>query len=136
MRERPSRGLLDTSVVIDLPRLDPERLPDEFALSAITLAELAAGPHAAADPEERARRQERLQWVEANLDVLPFDEGAARSYGRICAAVHASGPTTRGARTADLMIAAVAAAHGLPLYTLNGEDFAALGETLEVVALG
>lgn len=99
------------------------------------LAETAAGPHAAGDPAERARRQERLQWAEANLDALQCDDGAARSYGPICAAVHAAGRKARVARAAGLVIAAVAAARGLPLYTRSAGDFAAIGEALEVVAL-
>ncbi|HEX9583366.1 MAG TPA: VapC toxin family PIN domain ribonuclease, partial [Gammaproteobacteria bacterium] len=61
----PRRGLLDTSVVIDLDRVDPASLPDEAAIAAITLAELAAGPHATRDTNERARRQDRLQWAAA-----------------------------------------------------------------------
>ena len=60
MSER-TRGLLDTSVVIDLDEIDPMRLPEETAIAAVTLAELAAGPHATDDPGERARRQDRLQ---------------------------------------------------------------------------
>jgi hypothetical protein len=55
--QRHARGIVDTSVVIELERIDPNHLPVELALSAVTLAELAAGPHATADPEERARRQ-------------------------------------------------------------------------------
>jgi hypothetical protein len=49
--QRHARGIVDTSVVIELERIDPNHLPVELALSAVTLAELAAGPHATADPE-------------------------------------------------------------------------------------
>jgi len=62
---RRSRGIVDTSVVIDLERLDPSVLPIELAISVITLAELAAGPHATDDSDERGRRQDRLQRAEA-----------------------------------------------------------------------
>lgn len=48
---RPERGLLDTSVVVDLDILDPTALPVTVTVSAFTLAELAAGPHATNDPE-------------------------------------------------------------------------------------
>src|SRR5581483_9795519 len=110
----PSRGLLDTSVVIDHDVIDPALLPDESAISAVTLAELAAGPHATSDEQERARRQDRLHWAAATWDALPFDAEAARLYGRLFAATKASGRTTRR-RLADLLIAATAAANGLPL---------------------
>lgn len=103
MAER-TRGLLDTSVVIDHDIVDASRLPDESAISSVTLAELAAGPHATRDAEERARRQDRLQWVAATWDPLPFDADAARVYGRVFAAVRAAGRTPR-ARLADLLIA-------------------------------
>jgi hypothetical protein len=59
------RGLLDTSVVISLGRVPPEQLPAEPAIAAITFTELTAGPHATDDEDERARRQDRLQRVEA-----------------------------------------------------------------------
>ena len=74
----PTRGLLDTSVVIDLTSIDPVRLPDESAVAAITLAELAAGPHATNDADEAARRQDRLQWAASTWEALPFDADAAR----------------------------------------------------------
>ena len=133
--QRPARGILDTSVVIDLERIEPSQLPVEVAVSAITMAELAAGPHATADPEERARRQDRLQRAEAAFDPLPFDTEAARAYGRIYAAVVAAGRKARGARAIDLLVAAVACAAGLPLYTRNPDDFRALGNLVEVVAV-
>lgn len=125
------RGLLDTSVVIDLALIDPALLPAEPAISALTLAELAAGPHATDDAAERARRQDRLQRIEAAITPLPFDQGAARAYGLMFAATRASGRMTRGARAVDLLIAAVALAHGLPLFTRNPRDF----EHLEQVGL-
>jgi predicted nucleic acid-binding protein len=133
--QRPARGILDTSVVIDLEQIDPSRLPIEVAISTITMAELAAGPHATPDPEERARRQDRLQRAEAAFNPLPFDAEAARAYGRIYAAVVAAGRKARGARAIDLLVAAVACAAGLPLYTRNPDDFRALGNLVEVVAV-
>jgi hypothetical protein len=133
--DRRTRGLLDTSVVIDLERIETDSLPAEVAVSALTVAELAAGPHATRDPEERARRQERLQRVEATFTPLPFDAGAARAYGRICAAVAAGGRKARGRRAIDLLIAATAVAEGLPLYTRNPDDFRGLAELLDVRVL-
>jgi predicted nucleic acid-binding protein len=132
---RSTRGLLDTSIVIDLERIDTDSLPAEVAVSALTVAELAAGPHATRDPEERARRQERLQRVEATFTPLPFDASAARAYGRICAAVAAGGRTARGRRAIDLLIAATAVAEGLPLYTRNPDDFRGLDDLLDVRVL-
>jgi predicted nucleic acid-binding protein len=135
MPDRPARGLLDTSVVIDLEHIEPSRLPIEVAVSAITMAELAAGPHATPDPEERARRQDRLQRAEAAFDPLPFDAEAARAYGRVYSAVVAAGRKARGARAVDLLLAAAACAAGLPLYTRNPDDFRALGDLVEIVAV-
>ena len=131
--QRRPRGLLDTSVVIDLERLDPAQLPIESAVSAITMAELAAGPHATQDADERARRQDRLQRAEAVFDPLPFDSEASRAYGRIYAAVLGAGRKARGARAVDLLIAATACSTGLPLYTRNPDDFHSLHDLIEVV---
>jgi predicted nucleic acid-binding protein len=132
---RHGRGLLDTSVVIDLGRVEPASLPAEVAISALTMAELAAGPHATADPEERARRQERLQRAEATFDPLPFDAAAARAYGVLYAAVLSAGRKARGRRALDLLIAAVARSAALPLFTCNPVDFAELADLVEVVAV-
>ena len=120
-----SRGVLDTSVVIDHDAIDGALLPDETAIAAVTLAELAAGPHATSDGAERARRQDRLHWAASHWDPLPFDAEAARAYGRIYAALRTRGRTGRR-RVADLLIAATAVANGLPLYTRNPADFAGL----------
>ena len=133
--ERHRRGLLDTSVVIDIETLGPSQLPMEVAVSALTMAELAAGPHATTDPEERGRRQDRLQRADATFDPLPFDTDAARAYGRIFSAVMATGRKARGARAVDLLIAATALGAGLPLFTRNGDDFLALDGLVEVVVL-
>ncbi len=131
--ERPARGLIDTSVVVDLEQLDPTRLPRELAISALTLAELAAGPHVAADAKERGVRQDRLQRTEAAFDPLPFDLDAARAYGRVYAAVASAGRKARGPRAVDLLIAATAAASELPLYTRNVADFRGLEGVVQVV---
>ncbi len=128
-------GLLDTSVVIDWD--DPtvaSLLPDEVAVSAITLAELAAGPHLASSSSEGARRQARLQQVEATFEPLPFDATAARSYGQIVAAVAETGRSHRR-RVADLLIAATAHANGLAIYTRNPDDFAGLDDLVHIVGI-
>ncbi len=132
---RHLRGLIDTSVVIDLESIEPTGLPSEIAVSAITMAELAAGPHATPDPAERARRQDRLQRAEATFEPLPVDIAVARAYGRVYAAVAATGRKARGRRAVDLFIAATALAAGLPLYTRNPGDFAGLSELIEIVAI-
>lgn len=130
---RHLRGLIDTSVVIDLDAIEPDNLPIEVAVSAVTMAELAAGPHATTDPAERARRQDRLQRAEATFEPLPLDATVARAYGRVYAEVSAAGRKARGRRAVDLFIAATAVAAGLPLYTRNPDDFAGLSEILEVL---
>lgn len=125
--------MVDTSVVIDLERIDPGALPGELAVSSVTLAELAAGPHATADPAERARRQDRLQRAEAAFETVPVDGSVARAYGRLYAEVAAAGRKARGRRALDLLIAATALAAGLPLYTRNPADFFELTGMLEIV---
>ena len=141
--ERPSlplqssaevRGLLDTSVVIDLDLINSDDLPDETVLSAVTLAELAAGPHAAVDEQERGRRQDRLQWAASRWDPLPLDADVARAYGRLYATTGSNGRRTRR-RFADLLIAATAMAHGLPLFARNPADFAGLEELVQIRAV-
>jgi predicted nucleic acid-binding protein len=131
--QRRARGLIDTSVVIDLDVIEPGDLPVELMVSAITMAELAAGPHATADPAERARRQDRVQRVEATFDPIPVDAAVARAYGRVYAAVAAGGRKARGRRAIDLLIAATALVAGLPLYTRNPDDFAGLENLLQIV---
>jgi len=132
---RAPRGLLDTSVVIDIENIDVVRLPREIAISCLTMAELAAGPHATDDPGERGRRQDRLQRAEAVFESLAFDAEAARAYGRIYAAAAAAGRKARGARAVDLLIAATAASEGLPLFTRNGTDFESLEGLVDVVVV-
>jgi tRNA(fMet)-specific endonuclease VapC len=127
-------GLLDTSVVIALPTLtDGTYLPVTPFISAVTLAELSAGPLVARTDAERAARQAVLQQAEADFDPLPFDAAAARSFGRVAAALRQAGRKP-AARSYDAMIAAVAVARGLPLHTSNPDDFPEL-DGLEVVAV-
>src|ERR1039458_3758325 len=129
---RPQRGIIDTSVVIDLEAIDPTSLPFELAVSSVTMAELAAGPHATDDPDERARRQDRLQRAEAAFDALPFDAESARAYGRAFSAVAAAGRKACGARALDLLIASTACALDLPLFTRNEEDLRGLEGIVDV----
>lgn len=128
-------GLLDTSVVIDWH--DPSviaALPDEMAISAITVAELAAGPLLATTPLEAAKRQARLQEVESRLEPIPFDAAAARSYALIVAAVVREGRRPRS-RFADLLIAATAHASRLDLYSRNADDLTGLETLIRVVPI-
>lgn len=132
---RVERGVLDTSVVIDLDVIDSNTLPLQVAVTALTMAELAAGQHAAANPAERARGQDRLQRTEAAFFPLTFDANAARAYGRIYAAVTVTGRKARGTRAIDLMTAAVAASVNLPLYMRNLQDFASLDGLVEIIVI-
>ncbi len=118
-------GVLDTNVVILMDRLDPAELPAEPVITAVTLAELSVGPLTTNDESERAIRLARLQRTEATFESLPFDAAAARAFGGVAASLRRSGRTTE-ARAFDAMIAAVAIANGLPVYTCNPRDFAGI----------
>lgn len=119
-------GVLDTNTVILLPRMsDPAALPAAPTITAITLAELSVGPLVASTHDERARRQAHLQQAESDFDVLPFDQEAARAFGRVASDLRRAGRKS-SARAYDALIAAIAVSRGLPLYTTNPEDFAAI----------
>jgi len=132
--ERHERGLLDTSVIIDLPALTEDALPFIAAVATVTLAELGAGLHTARNPVERATRLTRLQVVEASIEPLAFDTSAARHYSHLVALILGARQNPRPRRL-DLMIAATAQAHELPLYTRNPRDFRALRTAMTVVAV-
>jgi predicted nucleic acid-binding protein len=134
-----AQGLLDTNVVILRRWIDPGLLPAEVAISAVTLAELSAGVHLVRGDDraaraERARRTDVLARAENEFDPIPFDAEAARIFGRVSSAVAGAGRTPRR-RVADLMIASVASAQGLPLITTNADDFRSLDEIVEIVGL-
>ena len=131
---RPSHGILDTSTVILLPRLSsPDLLPVEPFITAITLAELSVGPLVARSDQERAARQAHLQQAESDFDPIPFDAAAARAFGQVAASLRRSGRKS-AARAYDAMIAAIAVASALPVYTCNPDDFAGI-DALEVVSV-
>lgn len=117
-----SIGLLDTSVVIALPHLTAADLPTYPTISAVTLAELSAGPLATSDVTERQRRQLVLQQVESAFDPIPFDASCARWFSLVATSLRESGRKSR-ARAFEALIASTALAHGIPLYTCNPRDF-------------
>lgn len=119
------RGILDTSTVVLLGRLDPEYLPEEPLITAVTLAELSVGPLVATTRKERSSRQAVLQHTEADFEPLPFDAEAARALGGVAASLRAAGRKVE-ARGYDAMIAATAIANGLPLFTVNPADFSGI----------
>jgi predicted nucleic acid-binding protein len=122
-------------VIIALESIPVSELPKNAFISVLSLAELAAGPHATADPRERASRQDRLQRVEGLFDPLPFDASSARAFGVVYAAVSAAGRKARGRRMVDLLIASTALALELPLYTMNPDDFVGLESLVKVVTV-
>jgi predicted nucleic acid-binding protein len=141
--ERYPRGLLDPNIVLLRKWIDPADLPAAVAVSAITLAELSAGPHevrAASEQQdyeehvERARRLDALQRAEHEFDPIPFGVEAARAYGQVAAAVVGAGRKPRR-RAVDLMIASVAIAEDLPLFTTHPDDFTGLDHLLTVVGV-
>ncbi|MBK8078291.1 MAG: type II toxin-antitoxin system VapC family toxin [Kineosporiaceae bacterium] len=120
----PSRGVLDTSVFIAAESgrpLDAARVPDESAISVVTLAELHAGVLAARDTDTRARRLATVEAI-ADVEVLPIDAEAAVMWARLRVLLAESG---RRANVNDLWIAATAASRGLPVVTQD-DDFSAV----------
>lgn len=123
------RGVVDTSTVILLAGIDPLQLPEEPVITTVTLAELSVGPLVATNDRERTRRQAHVQAAEASFVPLPFDVPAARAFAGVAASLHSAGRKT-AARAYDAMIAAVAIANGLPVYTCNPVDFAGIDDLI------
>ena len=121
----PGRGVLDTNTLILLERLDVDALPEEPVITVVTLAELSVGPLATDDPQERAARQLRLQETEAAFEPLPLDAAAARMFGQVAASLRRAGRKP-AARAFDALIASIALANQLEVYSCNPDDFAGI----------
>jgi toxin FitB len=124
-----SRVLLDTSVLIGAGV--PADV--EAAISVASLAELHFGVLVAADPDERARRAQRLGAIEATFDPLPVDAAVAREWGRLAAAVAERGGQPRR-RAVDLVIAATANVHDVPLLTADTADLVIIDDLVNAQA--
>lgn len=114
------RALLDTSVLIadeSERRLDVERVPEQTAVSVVTLAELHAGVLAATETVTRARRLATLDAVSA-VEALPITAEAARQWATLRVRLAEEG---RKAKINDLWIAAVAAANGMDVVTQDSD---------------
>jgi predicted nucleic acid-binding protein len=115
------KGLLDTSVFIAAESgrpVDEQRLPEDAAVSVVTVAELQAGLLAAVDVDVRARRLATLDAV-ADIELLGIDERAGLMWARMRVHLAQSGSRLN---VNDLWIAAVAASRGLPVVTQD-DDF-------------
>ncbi|XVV03209.1 type II toxin-antitoxin system VapC family toxin [Actinosynnema sp. CA-248983] len=132
MAERHEAGVLDTCTYIDLGLLDPADLPEFPELTAITMAELHQGVAMAKDAAARAARTEKLAAAIAEFEPLPFDGPAATRFGTLVALTLEAQRDPKPRRL-DLMIAAIASARNLPLYTRNAKDFAGLDGMVEIV---
>jgi toxin FitB len=132
--ERHEVGVLDTCVYIDFDLLDRSVVPVHSAITAITLAELHKGVVMAKGSATKVARTERLAAAITAFEPLPFDGDAATRFGSLVAMTIAAGRDPRP-RTLDLMIAAIASCHGLPLFTRNIKDFVGLGDLVEVVGV-
>lgn len=121
------RVLLDTSVLIgEDPPSDVEA-----AISVASITELHFGVLVTNDPEERARRVDRLTAVEATFDPLPVSVEIGRCWGRLAAAVAQRGGKPRR-RQLDLAITATALAEGVTLLTYNLADFEIIKDLVDV----
>jgi predicted nucleic acid-binding protein len=125
------RGLLDTSVLIAREEELEIEVPREIAISVVTLAELHYGVLIAKDDLTRQRRLSRLGAIEASFQPLPVDSAVARAFGVVSHAVKAAGRQPRS-RSMDLLIAATALAHNIPVYTRNATDFEGLRDLIDV----
>jgi predicted nucleic acid-binding protein len=130
--DRYESGVLDTCTYIDLGQLDPVFLPEVPEITAITMAELQQGVAMAKNAITRAARTELLGTAMVDFDPLPFDGEAAARYGMLVALTNEAKRDPRPRRL-DLMIAAIASTHNLPLFTRNSDDFAGLEDMVTVI---
>jgi predicted nucleic acid-binding protein len=115
------RGVLDTSVFIadEAGReLDTDRLPDEAAISVVTLAELELGVRLAASEDVRGRRLRTLRATQATYVALPVDDVVASAFAELVATARRAG---RRPKVQDTWIAATARAHAVAVYSQDGD---------------
>ena len=115
------RGLLDTSVFIageQVRPMDAERLPDEAAISVVTLAELELGVHMASTESVRGQRLRTLQAAQATYVALPVDRSVASAFAELVATARRAG---RRPKVQDTWIAATARAHAVAVYTQDSD---------------
>jgi len=115
------RGLLDTSVFIadETGRaLRTDRLPDEAAISVVTLAELTLGVHLATAEDVRARRLATVNAVRSAYVALPIDENVAAAFAELVAGARRIG---RRLKVQDAWIAATARAHEVAVCTQDAD---------------
>lgn len=121
-----TRGLADTTVFIARESGRPLRaadLPDELAVSVVTVGELRAGVLSAADTATRVTRLDTLTRA-LGLEPLPIDQAVAESWARLRILLRDAGlrmPVN------DSWIAATALAHRLPMVTQD-DDYVVLAE--------
>lgn len=131
--------VVDTSVLVatergDLPLDTLHRIKPgaRLSVSAITVAELLHGYYRARPKSRRLSRGKFIRALLAELEVLPLDLAVAGEQARIWADLAKRGELIG---PYDLIIAATALAHRLPLATLNEREFRKVKD-LEVLALG
>ncbi len=121
-----SRAILDTSILIAREQGRPLRrqLPDQVAVSVVSIAELELGVLVAADSDTRAQRLRTLSEVRALAGALPIEERTASAYAQLAARSLAAG---RRPRVFDSWIAATALVNSAEVWTQDSDfsDFAA-----------
>jgi len=121
-------ALLDTSVLVG-PEPTSHAIPDDSAISVVTLAELRVGVLMASRVEERARRLARLSDVQLRFAALPVDDGVTQAYAEVVAAAQRRGVRPR---PFDALIAATALSQGVPVYARD-HDFLKLPQVRVVI---
>jgi predicted nucleic acid-binding protein len=126
-----TRALLDTSILIARGQAQPleRELPDEVAVSVVSIAELEVGILLARDASARAQRLRTLTEVRALAAALPIDERTASAYAELAAGVLAAG---RKPRVNDTWIAATALVNGAEVWTRDA-DFSGFADSVPIV---
>ncbi len=128
-----ARGLLDTCTFLLLPAIPPEELPREAQISSITLAQVLIGVPLATNDRDRVVRQQQATTALTAFTPIPFGKNEAVAYRDLVAALHQGGASFRSRRN-DLMIAATALVHNLPVFTLDSNDFSTISRLVGIAA--
>ncbi|MGH8993007.1 MAG: type II toxin-antitoxin system VapC family toxin [Acidimicrobiia bacterium] len=121
-----TRGLADTSVFIARESgrpLSESALPDELAISVITIGELRVGVLAAEDVRTRDQRLATLT-VALSLDPVAIDDSVAQAWARLRLLLRDSGQRMP---VNDSWIAATALTLGIPVVTQD-DDYVEIDE--------